>query len=110
MDHWKIFLFSTFLLLTSCTTLNDSIKLGSFLGASIGATTTSIAYQQAQIPSEKSTLTGATLGLATGTLLAYIIHKESKKERVSIHNEPELHFGDLPPNPFIFDKIRKKGN
>ena len=107
----NILISTTLLSTAACSTLNDSIKLGSTMGAITGAAAVHAGHNSAdQNPSSNDVTRGAVIGLALGALTAYITHREVEKERSSTYYETnKIHFGDLPPSPFIFPNKRKKG-
>ena len=49
--------------------------------------------------------------IQTGLIAAYFTHKAVEEDREQFHSdETEMHFGDLPPSPFVVPKMnRKKG-
>jgi len=105
-------LFPTFLLLSSCATLNDSIMLGGALGIATGVAATSAAYNKTGSNASNDELTSsAGLGIALGLITSYWIHKDIAEKRGDIYsNSPEIYFGDLPPSPFIMSPaVHKKG-
>lgn len=105
-------LISTFMLVSSCSTLNDSILLGGTIGGITGAAATSAAYERTgKNLSNDELLTNASLGLALGVFTAYFIHKDIEEKRGELYKSaPEIYFGDLPPSPFIMTPpLKKKG-
>lgn len=106
----NIIISTTLLSTTACTTLNDSVKLGSTMGALAGVAAVHAGHNSAgENPSSKDVTNGALIGLALGALTSYITHKEVEKERSSEYYETnKIHFGDLPPSPFIFPSTKNK--
>ena len=112
MSFGKKAVFSTCLLsLTACSTLNESMQMGASLGATTGVATVSIAGNMAgRNPTNDQKLTAATTGIALGLLTSYLLHKNIEDKRQDfLQMGPELHFGDLPPSPFIMTPPKKKG-
>lgn len=103
--------FSTCLLsLTACSTLNESMQLGAGIGALTGIAAVSAAGDMAgKNPTDDQKLTAAGAGIALGLLTSYLIHKNIEEKRDDLlQMGPELHFGDLPPSPFIITPMKKK--
>lgn len=109
----KVHMFLTFTLIlinTSCATMDGSLKLGSGIGAATGAAATYSAHRSTgQTPSFEDIALGAGVGFGVGLLASYFTHKEVEKEQDSLQsNQIEMHFGDLPPSPFVIPKNRGK--
>lgn len=107
-----LFIISTTLLFTSaCSTLNQSLQLGSGLGAATGAATTYTARKAAgEKPEFSDVATGAGIGALLGMITAHITHRQVEKDRLEPTDDGmDIHFGDLPPNPFTFKNNQKKG-
>ena len=103
-------LFSTFALIaTGCSTLNESMQFGAAAGGMVGAGATYAGYRGAgKSPSLSSLAIGAGIGVAAGTFASYLIHGKVAEDReLSEADQIEMHFGDLPPSPFLIP--RKKG-
>jgi hypothetical protein len=96
---------------TSCTTLNDSMKLGAITGALTGAAATYVAQSSSGSSDHGGNiLVGAGIGLGAGLLTSYLIHQSVVQDRVDTTHETEIQFGDLPPSPFVFPTpARSKG-
>ncbi len=62
-------------------------------------------------PSLENVALGAGVGLAVGLLTSFITYREVEDSRSSMQTDQmEMHFGDLPPSPFILPKTPiKKG-
>lgn len=108
---FKKIIFSTCLLsLAACSTLNESMQLGAGVGVLTGITAGSAAGDMAgKNPTDDQKLTAASAGLAIGLLTSFLIHKNIEEKRDDLlQMGPELHFGDLPPSPFIMTPIKKK--
>ncbi len=103
-------IFPTFLLITSCTTLNDSMMLGATIGALTSVGAMSAANNKVgQNATSDELASGAGLGIALGLISSYLIHKDVSEKRGDMYqNLPEIHFGDLPPSPFIMTPMMKK--
>ena len=101
------------LILSSCASLNDSLKLGGGLGLATGAAATFVGHQSAngKSPKFENVAVGAGIGLGIGLLTSYFTHKELEKQRDLSVPESDVHFGDLPPSPFIMPSLnpKKKG-
>ena len=105
-------IFPTFLLISSCTTLNDSMMLGATVGALTSVAEMSAANNKIDKGVSNDELaSGAGIGIALGLITSYLIHKDVIEKRGDVYqNLPEIHFGDLPPSPFIMSPtIKKKG-
>lgn len=108
-NAYKFIFPSIFLFTTACSTLSESVQLGSSIGALSGAAATYTAHQSAgEKPSAETVATGALIGLGLGLITSYIVHKNIHDETSFSIGEPEIYFGDLPPSPFIFQKNQKK--
>jgi len=108
---FKNIIFSTCLLsLTACSTLNESMQLGAGVGILAGIAAVSAAGDMAgKNPTDGQKLTAASAGLAIGLLTSYLVHKNIEGRRDDLlQMGPELHFGDLPPSPFIMTPVKKK--
>ncbi len=104
-------IFSTcLLLLTACSTLNESMQLGAGIGALTGIAAVSAAGDMAgKNPTDDQKLTAASAGIVLGLLTSYLVHKNIEEKRDDLlQMGPELHFGDLPPSPFIMTPMKKK--
>jgi hypothetical protein len=111
MSFYKKAILSTCLLsLTACTTLSESMRLGAGVGALTGIATVTTASNLAEKNvSEDQKLHAASVGIALGLLTSFLLHKNIEEKRESFFQSgPEIHFGDLPPSPFIMTPNRKK--
>jgi hypothetical protein len=72
--------FASILILTSCSTLRDSLVLGAGTGAALG----SVAGSQVQGDQSENAIKGAVLGAVVGGIASYVIHGslESRDARV----------------------------
>ena len=97
--------------LSGCATMTDSLKLGGTMGALTGATATAAGYSAAgKSPSLGNVALGAGLGLSLGIFAAYLTHSFTEKDRQSLWGEQtQMHFGDLPPSPFIVPRTNPRG-
>lgn len=97
-------------LLTSCSTLDQSVRLGSSLGSVTGASTVlvgaSVSHTNAKA---EDVLVAAGIGAIVGTAISYLIHKQIDKERTDYVHKTEVQFGDLPQNPFQFSIPATRG-
>lgn len=111
MSFYKKAIFSTCLLsLTACSTLNESMQLGAGVGAITGLTAMSAVGEMAgKSPTGDQKIAAASAGIALGLLTSYLLHKNIEEKREDLLQAgPEIHFGDLPPSPFIMTPIKKK--
>ena len=98
----------------SCATLNESMTLGVGMGSVAGGAATYVA--QSTAPDKSASLgniaLGAGIGAAVGAITSYFTHKSVEGKRAAcMADQTEMHFGDLPPSPFVFPKtLPKKGN
>ncbi len=108
----KTFFLAALMLQPACSTLNDSLKLGAGIGTLTGAAAAYTGHASTgQQPSLETVATGAGIGLALGLLTSHIVHKSVEDDRQSYqYDQTEMHFGDLPPSPFIMPtRAPKKG-
>jgi len=110
------FRFACFLVaagLTGCSTMDQSLELGSGLGFAVGTAATVGGYSAGgRSPSLETVAIGAGIGAAVGLVTSYFTHQSVADDRKSCEAEQvEMHFGDLPPSPFIVPKPQtKKGS
>lgn len=99
--------------LSSCATLNDSMTLGAGIGTVAGGAATFVGQvtSEGHSTSYGKVMLGAGLGMAAGLITSYFTHKSVEDKRAAcMADQTEMHFGDLPPSPFIFPKtLPKKG-
>jgi hypothetical protein len=101
---------STLLLLTSCTTLDESFRLGSAAGALTGvAATYAAGSSSGRTPTMEDAAVGASIGIGLGLITSYFIHQAVATDRQESTRQTEIYFGDLPPSPFIFPSTKRKG-
>lgn len=109
----RIFLIGTIVALTtSCTTLDQSFRLGATTGALTGAAATYVAHStNGRNPSLEEVGLGATIGLGIGLITSYFVHQKVVEDRDEMTKQTEIYFGDLPPSPFVIPqpKIKKGG-
>lgn len=98
-------------LLSSCSTMNQSFQLGGAMGFAGGALATYSGHRAGGVtPDLGQMATGAGIGLGIGLLTSYLVHGAVEEERRrNAFDETELHFGDLPPSPFLIPKSQKQG-
>jgi hypothetical protein len=95
----------------ACTTMNDSLKLGMGMGAGGGAAATYAAHESVgHRPTLENVAAGAGIGMVLGLITSHMVHQTVVEERQAYQGEQiEMHFGDLPPSPFIMPAPSKKG-
>lgn len=95
----------------SCTTLDQSFRLGAATGALTGAAATYAGFGGAgRSPTLEEVGLSASIGLGLGLITSYFIHQEVIEDRDEIARQTEIYFGDLPPSPFVIPQPRfKKG-
>ncbi len=98
-------------LATGCSTMNESLQLGASMGFATGALATYGAHSAVGSRANlEQVATSAGIGLGLGLLAAYLTHNNVQEERERNSDSlTELHFGDLPPSPFLIPKASKKG-
>src|ERR1700677_4273687 len=101
------FLLLTLPLVASCTTMSDSLELGTGLGLASGAAATYSGFSAGgNNPTFQTVAIGAGIGTTIGLATAYFTHKKVESDRQSCQTDQiETHFGDLPPSPFIVPKM-----
>ena len=93
----------TLTLMSSCASLRDTMIIGGVSGAAIGAYTGALAYSGPHHEAQTKNIAITTsVGLGVGLLASYLFHKqvESRIEDSSVVTNPNVFYGDLPPNPF----------
>lgn len=108
----KRFLFFMLLIgFQGCSTMNESLELGATMGFASGALATYGAHSSiGSKASLENVATNAGIGLGIGLLAAYLTHNSVQEERErDSADQVDLHFGDLPPSPFVIPKVSKKG-
>lgn len=98
-------------LTASCTTLDQSFRLGATTGALTGAAATYAAHSlNGRNPSLEEVGLGATIGLGLGLITSYFVHQQVVEDREEMTKQTEIYFGDLPPSPFMIPQLKlKKG-
>ncbi len=94
--------------LASCASLNESLQFGAGMGAVAGAASSYTAYKSSgRDPKLEDVAIGAGVGLGLGLITSYLVHKSLAEEpRPYSENEtPQMHFGDLPPSPFVMPLV-----
>lgn len=96
----------------SCTTLDQSYRLGAATGALTGAAATYAGHSSnGRNPSLEEVGVGASIGLGIGLITSYFIHQKVVEDREEATRQTEIYFGDLPPSPFVIPqpKLKKGG-
>lgn len=100
-------------LLSGCSTLDQSLELGAGMGTLAGGVATYGAYSAGgQTPSLQTMALGTSIGAILGLATAYFTYQSVSEDRKSCEaDQIEMHFGDLPPSPFMVPKPQlKKGS
>lgn len=108
----RIILMSSMMALSvSCSTLDQSFKLGAATGAIAGTAATYAGHgASGKPPTLEEVGIGASIGLGIGLIASYFIHQEVAKDREELTKQTEIYFGDLPPSPFVIPQTPfKKG-
>lgn len=97
--------------LASCATMRESIQLGAGMGAVAGGAAAFGGLSAAGQPMSVEQLAlGMGIGAGIGAITSYFTHKETEASwRSTYSRDVEMHFGDLPPNPFVFPKNANGG-
>ncbi len=104
-----LFLSTVTVLNTSCTTLDQSFRLGAATGALAGAAATYSADRATgSTPTLENVGLGAGIGLGLGLLTSYFVHKAVVEDRHETSRQTEIYFGDLPPSPFVIPNLNSK--
>ena len=101
------------LALSGCSTLDQSLELGGGMGMAIGAGAMVAGSGAAgHSASMESVAIGAGVGAILGLATSYFTHKSVDSDRNACEaDQIEMHFGDLPPSPFVVPKPQtKKGS
>jgi hypothetical protein len=96
----------------SCTTLDQSFRLGAATGALTGAAATYAGNRlSGRNPSIEEVGLGASIGLGIGLITSYFVHQQVTEDRDEMTRQTEIYFGDLPPSPFMIPqpKLKKGG-
>lgn len=97
------------MLTAGCSTLDQSFRLGAATGAVGGAAATYGAERASgRQPTFEDVSIGASVGLGLGLLTSYFVHKSVAEDRELAARQTEIHFGDLPPNPFVIPGSNNK--
>lgn len=96
--------------LTACSTMSESLQLGTGVGAAVGAAATYAGHSGAgSKPTIEDVGLGAGIGIGIGLITSYFTHKSVENERRdNSAYQTEIYFGDLPPSPFIVPKTNTK--
>lgn len=93
----------------SCTTLDQSFRLGAATGALTGAAATYAAGSTSgHQPSLEEVGIGASIGLGLGLITSYFVHQSVVSDREEFSKQTEIYFGDLPPSPFVIPQPNNK--
>src|SRR5262245_46250653 len=92
--------------LASCATMRESITLGTGMGAAAGGAAAFAGLSAAGQPMSVEQLAlGMGMGAGIGAITSYFTHKETEASwRNTYSRDVEMHFGDLPPNPFMLPR------
>jgi len=99
-------------LTVSCSTLDQSFRLGATTGALTGVAATYAGHEaNGRSPTSEEVAIGASIGLGLGLITSYFIHQQVVEEREESARQTEIYFGDLPPSPFVIPqpKLKKGG-
>ena len=105
----KLFCLSAALIFcTSCSSLSQSLQLGGVTGALVGAAAIAAgSASSTERVKAKSVALGVEIGSLLGLGMSYMIHRVVENDRrLGDQEQTEMHFGDLPPNPFSIPKSR----
>jgi uncharacterized transporter YbjL len=97
---------------SSCTTLDQSFRLGATTGTLTGAAATYAAGSAlGRPPTIEDVGIGASIGFGIGLIAAYFVHQSVVEDRETSAKQTEIYFGDLPPSPFVIPmpNIKKGG-
>lgn len=96
-------------LTVSCTTLDQSYRLGGATGALVGAAATYAGHSSGgRNPSLEEVGVGASIGFGIGLITSYFIHQKVVEDRDEMARRTEIYFGDLPPSPFVIPQPKFK--
>lgn len=96
-------------LAVSCSTLDQSFRLGAATGAIAGAAATYGANSAVgRNPSIEEVGIGASIGLGIGLIASYFVHQSVVEDREEMSRQTEIYFGDLPPSPFVIPQPKQK--
>ena len=83
--------------LTSCSTMTKSVRFGGAAGATGGA---AISLATNNDRSLETIGISSLVGLGLGVLTSYFTHKHINKKPEKREEKRNIHFGNLPKNPF----------
>ncbi len=100
------------LLTTSCATMDKSLELGASMGTLAGIGAMTAAGAATGKVSGDGVAIGAGIGAGLGLITAFLLHRSVEDDRrANEAAQTEMHFGDLPPSPFIVPRMPpKKGS
>lgn len=98
--------------MVSCSTLDQSLRLGAATGALTGFAAAYAGQNSVERqPTNEEAGSGAAIGLGLGLITSYIIHQQVVSDRNESARQTDIYFGDLPPSPFVYPSPTiKKGN
>lgn len=96
------------ILCASCSTTSESLQLGGVTGALVGAAAVAAGHAGASEKIKgKSIVIGAEIGSLLGLVMGFAIHRAVENHRrLEAEEQTEMHFGDLPPSPFVVPKAK----
>lgn len=102
----KVVLAITSIGLASCATMGQSVQLGAGMGAVAGGAAAFGGLSAAgQSMSVEQLALGMGIGAGIGAITSYFTHKETEASWRNLYSrDVDMHFGDLPPNPFMLPK------
>lgn len=88
---------------TSCATMNESVQFGAGIGTVTGLAAVYAGHAgSGRSASFEEAAIGAGVGTVLGVISSYLVHRSVEERRASLQaDQTEMHFGDLPPSPFI---------
>lgn len=97
-------------MLYGCATMDQSLTLGGAMGAATGTAAALGSYAAAgKSVSAEGVAISAGVGTLLGLVTSYFTHKSVVEDRKAYDaDQVEMHFGDLPPSPFIVPKSTSK--
>lgn len=104
----KLILLAALVSQTACSTLGESYQLGATMGGVAGAAAAYAAHSRdGEKPELENLAAGAAIGVALGLITSHFTHKKVEEDRQTYKmDQMEVHFGDLPPSPFIMPKFK----
>ena len=93
--------------------MDQSLELGGTMGMLVGAGATAGGYAAGGHGQSLEAIgIGAGIGTVIGLATSYFTHKAVESDRAACQaDQIEMHFGDLPPSPFVVPNSKpKKGS